>query len=270
MKFKLYREFGALNSTPVFNAFESGLKKLGHQVVTSNEDIAVIWSVLWRGRQHQNKDVYDQCVALGKPILILEVGSLIRGITWKVSLSHINGNGYFGNNLNIDMDRPSKLGISLHTQVNPKPEILIAGQHESSLQWENQPPMQHWVEQTINLLAQYTSRKIIVRPHPRSPFNINYNLQIPQKLQNTYDSYDIDYNYHCVINFNSGPAVQAAIAGTRVVCDKSSLAYPVSSLIENIEVDHIVDRTQWFIELAHTEWTLSEIENGIPLSRLHF
>ena len=28
------------------------------------------------------------------------------------------------------------------------------------------------------------------------------------------------------------------------------------------------DRTQWIEQLAHTEWTIPEIESGIPLRRL--
>jgi hypothetical protein len=28
------------------------------------------------------------------------------------------------------------------------------------------------------------------------------------------------------------------------------------------------DRTDWFIKLCHTEWTVSEIEQGLPFLRL--
>ena len=47
MRFKLYREYGALNSPPVFDAVEQGLKQLGHAIVHDDEDVSVIWSVLW-------------------------------------------------------------------------------------------------------------------------------------------------------------------------------------------------------------------------------
>lgn len=42
MRFKLYREYGALNSKPIFDAFEQGLQSLGHESVLENEDVAVI------------------------------------------------------------------------------------------------------------------------------------------------------------------------------------------------------------------------------------
>jgi hypothetical protein len=58
MKFKLYRQYGALNSPPVFSALEKGLRISGHEIVNSDEDIAVIWSVLWKGRMLANRDIY--------------------------------------------------------------------------------------------------------------------------------------------------------------------------------------------------------------------
>ena len=72
MRFRLYREYGALNSPPVFDAIEYGLRQQGHDIVTDNEDVAVIWSVLWSGRMRQNKLIYDRCQQQGKPILIIE------------------------------------------------------------------------------------------------------------------------------------------------------------------------------------------------------
>ena len=76
MRFKLYREHGALNSVPVFNAFEQGLRALGHKSVTDNEDVAVIWSVLWHGRMAANREIYEKCIRENKQIIIIEVGNL--------------------------------------------------------------------------------------------------------------------------------------------------------------------------------------------------
>lgn len=83
MRFKLYREYGALNSVPVFAAFEEGLKSQGHEIVDENEDVSVIWSVLWSGRMKPNKLIYEKCRQENRPILIIEVGNLKRGETWR-------------------------------------------------------------------------------------------------------------------------------------------------------------------------------------------
>jgi hypothetical protein len=133
------------------------------------------------------------------------------------------------------------------------------------------PPMTTWVEETVAKIRQYSNRKIIVRPHPRSPISLKIpgvEIEIPKKILGSYDDYDIDYNYHCVVNYNSGPAIQAAIAGVPVICDTTSLAGEISEKMENIENPVLPNRQEWFLKLCHTEWTVEEIRAGIPLRRL--
>lgn len=272
MNFKLYREYGALNSPPIFDAFAAGIKHSGHRCVDSDEDVAVIWSVLWAGRMQSNQLIYNQCRLLGKPVIIIEVGNLFRNRTWRIGINNVNSLGLFENKENLDLDRPKKLGISLDSpRLVRSPEILIAAQHQQSLQWEGQPSMSKWVIQTVNEIRKYSNRKIKLRPHPRSKFTLihpDIEMETPQKVPGSYDDFDIDYNYHCVINHNSGPAVQAAIKGIPIICDSSSLAGEISGKFENIESIQLPDRSQWFLELCHTEWTVDEISQGIPLSRL--
>ena len=71
-----------------------------------------------------------------------------------------------------------------------------------------------------------------------------------------------------MINHNSGPAVQAAIQGVPVLCDMSSLAAELSFDWSQIDQPTLPDRQQWFLRLCHTEWTVEEICQGIPLGRL--
>lgn len=269
MKFKLYREHGALNSQPIFDAVHKGLRHLGHEIVDQEEDVAVVWSALWSGRMLGNKQIFESRKALGLPTLFIEVGNLNRNVTWRIGIDHINGHGIFGNKIDLDSSRPKKLGLSLaDVQTRRREEILIACQHTKSLQWEGMPPMSKWVVETINKIRQSSSRPIVVRPHPRDPFNLNLpgvKIETPKRVGGTYDNFDINYNYHCVVNHNSGPAIQAAIAGVPIVCDSSSLAWPVSS---SIAQPILIDRTQWFVELTHSEWTVQEIEQGIPFDRL--
>lgn len=272
MRFKLYREHGALNSPPVFDALEKGLKSQGHEIVNDNEDVSVIWSVLWSGRMKPNKLIYQKCQIENRPLLIIEVGNLKRGETWRLSLNHINNLGVFGNDTDLDFSRASKLGV----EIRPTPqirrgEILIACQHQESLQWEGMPLMKDWVVETVEKIKKYTHRRIRVRYHPRSPFPFKLSdviVERPVRIPNTYDDFDIFYNYHCVINHNSGPAVQAAINGIPVLCDSSSLAAPMSIKWEDLDKPYVPDREEWFTKLCHTEWTIDEIKQGIPISRL--
>lgn len=272
MKFKLYKNNGALNSPPVFSAFEQSVLSLGHTIVNENEDIAVIWSVLWSGRMAANRIIYEECRRKQKPVIIIEVGNLSRGTTWRISEGHVNSLGFFGNYENLDHSRPEKLGISLKPEKRLRNDsILIAGQHQSSLQWAGMPVMDQWIKDTVYKLRQYTGRKIVVRPHPRSPIRgslPDVTLDMPKKLIGSYDDFDINYNYHCVINYNSGPAVQAAIQGVPIICNSSSLAGEISEKLENIENPILPNRDEWFLRLCHTEWTVEEIAQGIPLIRL--
>jgi hypothetical protein len=272
MRFRLYREHGALNSVSVFNAFEQGVKSLGYKVVSDNEDVAVIWSVLWHGRMAANQAIYEKCIREHRPVIIIEVGNLKRNELWRVSLNHINSLGIFGNTEQLDTNRPQKLGVQLRSlSTDRRGEILIATQHESSLQWVGMPTMRAWTENTIAEIKKYTTRRIVVRPHPRSPFPVKIPgvlLDSPRRVPNTYDDFNIFYNYHCVINYNSGPAVQAAIQGVPVICDSSSLAGDLSEKMENIETPILPNRDEWFLKLCHTEWTVDEISQGIPLQRL--
>jgi len=132
--------------------------------------------------------------------------------------------------------------------------------------------MEQWIEKTIKRIRKYSNRNIVVRPHPRSTIRLTpingVRVEIPNKIPNSYDDFDIDYNFHCVINHNSGPAVQAAIAGTPVICDASSLAGTISEKWENLDNPTLPDRQDWFVKLCHTEWTLEELAQGIPQERL--
>jgi hypothetical protein len=219
-----------------------------------------------------NQLIYNQCRAKRKPVMIIEVGNLIRGTTWRISLDHIHGLGIFGNSENLDQARPKILGADLKpVDDNRNNKILIACQHERSLQWEGQSSMAEWVKQKVAEIRKFTDKTVVVRPHPRSPVSLNIQgvtVEQPKKIPNSYDSFDIDYKYHCVINHNSGPAVQAAISGIPVICDRTSLAFEVSDAIENIDRPTLPDRTQWFVKLCHTEWTVQEISAGIPIQRL--
>jgi hypothetical protein len=219
-----------------------------------------------------NQKIYQHQRAKNKNVMIIEVGNLKRNTLWRISYNNINRQGIFGNDLDLDESRPKKIGCLLESlRIKRKPQILIATQHGRSLQWEGMPAMEQWVERTVRQIKQYTDRKIIIRQHPRFPLRCRLPdciQESPMKIAGSYDDFNIDYNYHCVINHNSGPGVQAVISGVPVSVDTTSLAYDVSFPIEKIEEPWIPDRSDWFLKLCHTEWTLDEISAGIPFERL--
>jgi hypothetical protein len=264
----------AKNSQPVMSAVLDCLQARGIQTQENSmtSDAAVIWSVLWAGRMAANQAVYEHYRAQGRSVIIVEVGTLHRGHTWKIAVNNITYDGYYGNCNNLDWDRPRKLGISLSTQSNPRPNVIVAMQHDRSLQVSN-INMMSWLDSTLKLLKKSTDRLITVRPHPRCRLSLDnlppgVTMEIPNQLPNTYDSFDMHYDCHAVININSGPGVQAAIAGVRPVVAPSSLAYPVGMSFDQIEQPYIRDRETWLAQICHTEYTIEELRRGMWIDRI--
>lgn len=277
MKFSLWSNYGALNSKPVFTAFAHSLVAAGHSVVWNDSicDVDVIWSVLWNGRMVQNKTIWDKNLAQSKPTIVLEVGGIKRGTTWKVGLNGINRDENYcpsGNN----NDRARSLGLTLKPWCTDGKYILIVGQHDKSLQWQDMPSMSQWMMNTIAQLQMHYDYPIIIRPHPRCPLPHiekefkNVFRQTPNKITGTYDDFDIKFdNIKYTVSWNSNPGIHSIINGVPAHVGPRSLAFDVACP-HLLMVDNPLtpDRTQWLNDYAWTEFTLEEISQGLPLKRL--
>jgi hypothetical protein len=277
MKISLFKEHGALNSKPVFKAFEQSLLDAGHTVYQNdmNCDVAVIWSVLWNGRMLGNKAVWEHYRSTNRNVIVLEVGGIHRGITWKVGINGINRNAYFGYN-NNNNKRAIKLGLNLSEWKNNGEFILLCGQHNKSLQWQDMPSMSNWVIKTIDTIRQYTERPIIFRPHPRCALpHIERGLknvyrQDPVQVSGSYDNFDLEFSrVWATVNWSSNPGPQSIISGVPAIVGPDSLAWDVATHdFADIENPAKPDRAQWLNDYAYTEWTVDEIRQGLPLKRL--
>jgi hypothetical protein len=249
------------------------LQAAGHETQENSwtADAAVIWSVLWSGRLAPNQAVYAHYRAQNKPVIIVEVGALYRGNTWKIAINNVTAQGHYGHQDHLDWDRPRKLKISLATQTVTRPEIVVALQHVKSLQVAAITDMTQWVHDTVGLIKHHTDRPVVIRPHPRCsvPLPVGVRVEQPRRVSNTYDAYDMHFDCRAVINYNSGPGIQAAIAGVRPIVDASSLAHPVGINWNEIEQPYTVDRDLWLTQICHTEYTVQEIQQGLWLKRLH-
>ena len=266
-----------MNSKSVMAAFLDCCQAAGIQTRENawDADAAVIWSVLWHGRMRPNKAVYEHYRSQNRPVIIIEVGALYRGETWKLAVNHITSEGYYGHQENLDRSRPAKLRISLANQTSPGSEIIIAAQHQRSLQVAGIDSMESWILNQIHQLRTVTDRPIRIRPHPRSPVNLSrlpagVSMEQPRPVPNTYDGFDMHFNCHAVVNLNSGPGIQAAISGCRPIVDQSSLAAPVAVNYADIEQPYIIDREQWLTEICHTEYTVQELREGLWLKRIQY
>ena len=276
MKFNLRTAYGALNSKPVFDAFRIGANSLGHDCVNDGDDgIDVIWSVLFNGRMAGNQAIWDKCKRESRPCIVLEVGGIKRGETWKVGLNGINRDAYFGNT-GHNNDRAKQLGLELKPWRSDGKNILICGQHDKSLQWKDMQPMSQWVMDTIQFIRAQTSRPIIFRPHPRCPLPAiehefkDVKRQQPLQIKGTYDDFDMGFdNIWATVSWSSNPAIHSVINGVPAFTGPSSLAYDVAlQNLRQIEDPLYCDRTQWLNDYAHTEYTIKEISQVTPIKNL--
>ena len=275
MRIAYFPNYVAQNGSTVLSAFLDGCNLRGISTVEGSldADAAVIWSVLWHGRMTKNQDIYQHYQQQQKPVIVIDVGTLYRGSTWKIAVNNITADGYYGHTENLDWNRPRKLGISLALNFSANPRIIIAAQHACSLQVKLLVSVEHWITQQIHKLQKVTDRPIVVRPHPRCSLDrtklpTDLVIEQPQKIANSYDSYNLAFDCHAMINYNSGPGIQAAMAGTRPMVDSSSLAYPVSITLADIDQPYTADRDQWLVEICHTEYTVDEIAQGHWAKRL--
>lgn len=274
MRFSLFDQWGARNSLPIWHAFRTGLDQLGlrHASHDTDADVAVIWSLVWSGRMRSNQAVWQQFRNSGRPVIVLEVGSLRRGLTWKLAVNGLGSGAYWGTGL--EPNRAQRLDLTLEPWQQQGDHVLIAVQRHDSEQWAGQPNMSTWLQDVAWSVHRHTARPIQVRVHPRQGVVIpsSCKLQRPRAVTGTYDDFDFDQALRtawCVINWNSGAGVRAAMLGCPVFVHESSLAAPVGNL-DWSQIDRPVrpDRNHWLEQISHTEWTREEIASGYPITRI--
>jgi hypothetical protein len=238
----------------------------------SSADVAVIWSQLWHGRMKHNQGVWGAFRNSNRPVVVVEVGMLRRGGTWKLGVNGTGNNAYYGDEL--IPGRAAQLRLETQPWSNAGYNIVIAAQRSDSEQWAGQPPTVAWLTETANTIKKYTDRPIVIRPHPRQRIsNIpGCVIEMPRPIQGTYDSFDYDRclsTAWAVVNHNSGPGSLAVLNGVPAFVHASSLAAPVGNTdLSAINNPSRPDRTAWLERLAHTEWYTEEIASGLPLKRL--
>jgi len=273
MKFSLWTQYGARNSRPVFDAFAQSLKNHGYDYEENcyDADVNVIWSVLWNGRMAPNKLLFES----KKPTIVLEVGGIERGVTWKLGVNGICYDKIFPAD-NHDNTRAVQLGLELSPWREHGEYILICCQNPKSQHWQRLPSPCEWLKSTVNTIREYSQHPIVIRPHPRAPLRCvlpkddNVIFETPKRVQGTYDDYNLDFkDVHAVVSWSSNPGPQAVIEGVPVFVGPDSLARDVGNLdIKYIENPKMPDRQQWLNNYAHTEYTTDEIAQGVPLNNL--
>jgi len=280
MKIEVWPEHGPQNSKDIFKKFIKSLQNAGDQVSINKEingDVAVIWSVLWQGRMQGYKKIWDKYRNAGKPVIVIEVGGLLRNISFKIGINGINRDADFANQT-FDGQRWPLFKHELRPWNPTGDLIVICGQHDASEQWKGRPKMSTWIEQQITEIRKYTTRPILVRPHPRNTITFDENkfknvkVRLPKRDYMTYDDTDFKATLErtwAVVNHSSNPAMEAVIKGIPVFVSESSLCHDVGNIkLADINTPAMPNRLTWANKLAYTEWFADEIEQGLPWARI--
>ena len=235
-------------------------------------DAALIWSVLWFGKMSGNKRVWDHYRARNKPVIVIEVGGLIRNTTWKLGINGINRDADFAVEPYMPGDRVKKFGIVLQPWKQDGEYVLICGQHGYSEQWRGMPDMDTYYRNTIAEIRKVTDKPIVVRSHPRYRESLHWacdmqwykeqgvTWNIPKHVQQTYDSFDLEHmlkHTHFTVSHSSNAGITSIIHGVPAVVSESSLAYDVSTKMDSWLSKP--DRHNWLNRMTYTEWFADEI-----------
>ena len=280
MRIEAWPMHGPLNSKNIFAKFIKSMHKTGDEVHVNKEidgDVAVIWSVLWQGRMQSYKKIWERYRNNGKPVIVIEVGGLRRNLSFKIGINGINRDADFANQ-QFDEERWPLFKHELRPWNPTGDLIVICGQHDTSEQWKGLPKMSNWIEQQIIEIRKYTTRPILVRPHPRNTITFDENkfrnvkVRLPKRDFRTYDDTDFKATLErtwAVINHSSNPAMEAVMKGIPVFVSESSLCHDVGNTkLADINKPAMPNRLRWANMLAYTEWFEDEIEQGLPWTRI--
>lgn len=199
--------------------------------------------------------------------LIIERGFLRRDRYFMVGWDGLNGRADFSN-ANSPSDRWEELNIEVKPWRTSGDHIVLSGQ----VPWD--ASVQHtdhitWCQNTAKTLERMTQRPIIFRPHPCQPSAIDMSsTQVRYSRAATLQE-DLQ-NAWALITFNSNSGVEGAIQGCPVFAfDPGSMATGVANRhLKKVEQPHMPDRKQWLNDLAYTQWTTTEMEQGLAWNHI--
>ena len=169
-----------------------------------------------------------------------------------------------------------RLGIKLKPWKKDGDDILLCCQRDGGWSMNGQQLMP-WLIKTIVQLRKFSDRRIVIRFHPGDKNILNHKRMLARyRLPNVIVSHQENIlqdftTAHCVINYNSSPAVAAAIEGVPVIVldpERSQAADVSHHSLDNIENLQEFDRETWIHKMAQMHWTLDELKDGTAWNHL--
>jgi hypothetical protein len=179
---------------------------------------------------------------------------------------------------NIDPNRWQKISKNLNLTLKDHrtfgEHILLCLQRNGGWSMGN-VDIQDWAVNTINTIRRFTDRPIIVRLHPGDktsktiiqPGHPNCRIKFSKAVRLSTNTNLVDDLKNCwaAVNYNSSPAVGAAIEGVPIfVMDpiRSQCAEIADTDLSQIENPQMANRQPWVERLAMFHWNFDELKSG--------
>lgn len=230
-------------------------------------------------------DIYKKCILLDKRMLCLDSGVMnfernqkADENTYQLGWDTIKGLGNYYN-LNSPPDRFNSLNINIEPWKYKEGHILIFGQVQYGVGSQHVNIM-HWYREIINNIGNLLPKeKMMFRLHPNSlekPFHEKKAFRLKhsggQPIINDLT------NAKLTISLSTHSIVESVINGVpSFAFSKLSMGSPifhVNSIEEMIkkykkqDMPKQEDVSQWFYDLAYTQWKVSEISSGSAWNHL--
>ena len=161
----------------------------------------------------------------------------------------------------------STLNLELKPWRTKGNHILVCMQRDGGFSMKSLDPIK-WLGNKLLELRQYTTRNIVIRPHPGKPQDFNMFVD-PNNGISVINSADIPllqslHKSWAAVFFNSSSAVAAVCEGIPIfIDDKSCVAWKVANTsTKDIEAPQMFDRNQWIYDLSAAHWTDQEAAAG--------
>lgn len=282
--------------------FEQTLMKFATGVIDSGDDaflsydedyydcdVAVIFGS-WKDRDMTHHNVKRKIVSQAKKFIVLETPIIGRGPVkdvmdddwYRIGIGgFLADTGTFHNGRNHGSERWSILrkhfGIQLPTyDVNGKQNIVVALQlpQDASLRGAS---IEKWCRDTCLAIRTQTDKPIVVRlPQLERNWDVEP-LEVVKNLPNVSFQMGTADNLiptlqsaRCTVTYTSGFAVDSLLNGCPTIAmNPGSFAYDIAPhTVDHIDNPECPSRDQWLYNLAHCQWHISEIENGLPWKQL--
>lgn len=220
------------------------------------------------------RDIIEHQQQIGARVMPID-GSCFKftsqGDLWlRYSLDNVFYNSGFYANQNATDDHwrqvQQSLGIRMASWRESGQHVLICLQRDSG--WNAKGFDQNqWLRKTVKKLRQYTTRSIVIRPHPATKDELDItaykdNITVSDSRNRTLDQ-DLEH-CHAAVFFNSSSSVAAALAGVPVfITDDDAVTVQIANRnIEMIEQPTMPSREQWVNDLAAAHWTMDHSQRG--------